>query len=219
MPLIRGRLRRHREGGEAESAEADYVEIDTSELSGMFAAPGWLRDIGISAWLLVGVTLFVAGVVWLLALTSTIVIPVIVALIVASVTEPAVSWLKRHRVPRPAGAALVMLAIVLVGAGVLVMILVGVTSELGTLSSQLQSAASDISGWLKDIGVDSGKADGAKDDASKALSTIAPTLLDGIATGIKELSSLAFFLAMTVLSLFFLLADGPKIRRWVEGHL
>jgi putative heme transporter len=219
VPLIRGRLRRRREGGPAKPAEADYVQIDTSELSGMLAAPGWLRDVGMSAWLLVGVTLFVAGVVWLLALTSTIVVPVIVALIVAAVAEPAVGWLHRHRLPRGVGAALVLLGLVLVGAGVLVMILAGVTSELSTLSSQLQSAASDISGWLKDIGVDPGTADGAKNDASNALSTIAPTLLDGIASGIRELSSLAFFLAMTILSLFFLLADGPKIRGWVEGHL
>jgi predicted PurR-regulated permease PerM len=219
MPLIRGRLHRRSAGERAGPAQADYVEVDTSELSGIFAAPGWLRDIGISAWLLVGITLFVVGVVWLLSLTSTIVIPVIVALIVAAVTEPAVGWLHRHRVPRPAGAGLVMLAIILVGAGVFVMILAGITSELSTLSSQLQSAASDISGWLKDLGVDSGTADGAKNDASNALSSIAPTLLDGIATGIRQLSSLAFFLAMTILSLFFLLADGPKIRGWVEGHL
>jgi predicted PurR-regulated permease PerM len=220
VPLIRGRLRRRREGGgQAQPAESDYVEIDTSELSGMFAAPGWLRDIGISAWLLVGITLFVVGVVWLLSLTSTIVVPVIVALIIAAVAEPAVGWFHRHRVPRGVGAALVMLGIVLVGAGVFVMILAGVTGELSTLSSQLQSAAGDISGWLKDIGVDSGTADGAKNDASSTLSSIAPTLLDGIAAGIRELSSLVFFLAMTILSLFFLLADGPKIRGWVEGHL
>jgi predicted PurR-regulated permease PerM len=219
VPLIRGRLRLRREGHAGQPAESDYVEIDTAELSGIFAAPGWLRDIGISAWLLVGITAFVLGVVWLLSLTSTIVVPVIVALIIAAVTEPAVGWLRRHRVPRGVGAALVLLVILLLGAGVLVMILAGVTGELSTLSSQLQSAASDISGWLKDIGVDPGTADGAKNDASKTLSDIAPALLNGVATGIKQLSSLVFFLAMTILSLFFLLADGPRIRGWVEGHL
>jgi putative heme transporter len=38
-------------------------------------------------------------------------------------------------------------------------------------------------------------------------------------TGIEKLASLAFFLAMTVLSLFFLLKDGPRIRSWTERHL
>jgi predicted PurR-regulated permease PerM len=44
-------------------------------------------------------------------------------------------------------------------------------------------------------------------------------LLTGLGEGLKALSGLAFFLALTALSLFFLLMDGPKIRSWAEGHL
>ena len=32
----------------------------------MFSVPQWLRDVGMIAWLLVGVALLVAGAVWLL---------------------------------------------------------------------------------------------------------------------------------------------------------
>ena len=39
-----------------------------------------------------------------------------------------------------------------------------------------------------------------------------------MAGGIKELSSLVFFLALTTLSLFFLLKDGPMIRSWLERN-
>ena len=46
-----------------------------------------------------------------------------------------------------------------------------------------------------------------------------PALLSGVLSGIGKLASLAFFLAMTILSLFFLLMDGPVIRRWAEGHM
>ncbi len=49
----------------------------------MFAAPRWLRDLGVMAWLLVGVTALLAGPVWLLSLTQTIVIPVVTAAILA----------------------------------------------------------------------------------------------------------------------------------------
>jgi predicted PurR-regulated permease PerM len=58
----------------------------------------------------------------------------------------------------------------------------------------------------------------AHDAGSSAHSSI-NLLLTGVASGIKELSSLAFFLAMTALSLFFLLKDGPVIRSWVEHHV
>jgi len=103
--MIRGRLRRLRGGGDAEQAD-EYIEIDPSELSGLFAAPNWLRDAGFTAWPLVGVVLLLAGAVWL-----------------------------------------------------------------------------------------------------------------ATASGIESLASPAFFLAMTILSLFFLLKDGPSIRSWTERHV
>ena len=44
-------------------------------------------------------------------------------------------------------------------------------------------------------------------------------LLHGIGSGLEELSSLVFFLAITLLSLLFLLTDGPTIRAWGERHM
>ena len=73
--MIRGRLHRHRDGGDHERADGDVVEIEPGALAGVFAAPRWLRDLGWMSWLLVGVAAFIAGAVWLLALTQTIVLP------------------------------------------------------------------------------------------------------------------------------------------------
>ena len=55
----------------------------TPERKVQFAAPAWLRDLGFSSWLLVGFVLIIVGVVWLLGQTSTIVMPVVLAAIVA----------------------------------------------------------------------------------------------------------------------------------------
>src|SRR5688500_16271812 len=144
---IRGRLKRSRaQGAPATAAEGDYVEIDASELSGVFAAPGWLRDIGLTAWLLVGVALFLVGSVWLLALTQTIVVPVITAAVIAAVASPLVAWMHRHRIPRMAGAALVMLGIIAVGVGLFVMVIAGITSESSAISGELSDAKDKLSG-------------------------------------------------------------------------
>jgi len=53
------------------------IEIEPGELSGIFAAPKWMRDLGFSSWLLVGFGAALVGTVWLLSLTQTIVLPVI----------------------------------------------------------------------------------------------------------------------------------------------
>jgi predicted PurR-regulated permease PerM len=217
--MIRGRLHRHHSDAEAGKTEDEFVEIDAADLTGVFATPGWLRDFGLTAWLLVGVGLLLAGSIWLLSLTDSIVAPLIAAGVIASVASPVVGWLQGHRVPRPLGAILLLVALVLLGALVVFVVVAGITSQSGDLSSHLDDAKNTIEGWLKDLGVDPAKAKDATQDASSSSSQAVSALLGGLAAGIKELSSLVFFLAMTALSLLFLLADGPKIRAWGERHM
>jgi len=205
--------------GEGEAPAEQIVEIDPAQLSGIFNVPDWLRNIGLMAWLLVGITLLICGLVWLGTLTQVITIPVIVAGIVAVVGSPVVGWLHRHRVPRALGALLLMLAVVAAGIGLGVLVVGGIESQESSIASHLDDAKDTLSGWLQDAGVSQEKADQAKGDLGKGASDGVSALLDGVAKGIGTLSSLAFFLAMTILSLFFLLKDGPAIRGWVEGHI
>jgi hypothetical protein len=123
-------VRRRRGGGEGPGEE--FVEIDPSELSGVFAAPRWLRDAGLTSWLLVGVTLLLMGLVWLMTLTSSIVLPVITAGVIAAVAGQLVSLMQRHNVPRGLGALLVFLLIAAAGALAVYLILDGIASESAT---------------------------------------------------------------------------------------
>jgi hypothetical protein len=95
----------------------------------------------------------------------------------------------------------------------------GITGQADDLRAALSSAKDTLTGWLTDLGVDRGTAETAKDDASSALSSTVPALLEGVGAALKRLSSLVVFLSFTALSLFFLLKDGPLIRRWAEGHM
>jgi putative heme transporter len=215
--MIRGHLHRGKDRGEGTTE--DVVEIDPQELTGLFATPGWLRDAGLTSWLLVGVTVLLVGLIWLATITHTIVLPVITAGVVAAVASHVVGLLSRHRVPRGLGAALILVSLVLVGVGVVYIIVAGITSQSGDLEGHFSDAKNTMQGWLEDLGVDSSSAENAKNDASASATTVASTLLHGVADGVKELSSLFFFLAMTALSLFFLLKDGPVIRAWGERRL
>lgn len=220
--MIRGRLRRHgRHEHSAETAEAgdEYIDLDPGELSGIFNVPPWLRDVGLMAWLLVGIGVLIGGLIWILGLTEVIVAPVIAAAVVAAVASPLVAWLDGHRVPRALGAVLVLLLIVAVGVGMTVVVITGITGQSSDITSATNGAKDTIAGWLTDIGLDPSKADAATADATTGITNSGDALLNGLAIGIQKLSSLAFFLALTVLSLFFLLSDGPKIRAWVDGHM
>jgi predicted PurR-regulated permease PerM len=201
------------------ATEDEVIEIEPGALSGLFAAPQWLRDLGISSWLLFGVGAALVAAIWLLALTETIVLPLITAGIIAAVASPSVAWLRRHGVPRGIGAALVLLLIVALAAAVGLIVLAGISSEASGLSSRLQEGAAQIESWVHDLGVKAPTAADANSSASASFSSAFQALTHGLLGGIDKLAGLAIFLSFTVLSLFFLLKDGPQIGAFVERHL
>jgi len=217
-PGLRARFTHTTRGDGADAHETEVFEIEPGALERVFVAPPWLRDAGLVAWLLVGIVLVIVGLVWLLALTSTIVIPVITATLIASVTAPIVGWLQRRGVPRGAGAALMLLVIVALGAVLGVLVLGGITSQASHITSELNAATDKLANGLQDVGVSASSAQNAQQDATSSVTSLGKVFLNGLAKGINEFASLAAFLAFTVLSLFFLLKDGPTLRAWVERH-
>jgi predicted PurR-regulated permease PerM len=199
--------------------EEKVIKVDPGALSGIFAAPKWMRDLGFSAWLLVGVAAALVGLVWLLSLTQTIVLPVITAGIVASVTSPLVDWLRQHGVPRGLGAGLVFLAIIAVGVGVGLMILAGIASEAGGISERLREGANEIQSLVDDAGVKASTAADATAAADSSVSAGFKALTHGLLGGVDALASVAVFLSFAALSLFFMLKDMPTIGGFIERHL
>jgi putative heme transporter len=144
---------------------------------------------------------------------------VLVGFVVATVAAPLVTRLQRHRVPRAAGAGLVLLALVALGVVILALVLGGITSQTDAIGGHATAAADTMEGWLEDVGVDSSGASSAKENGKQAVPEIISTLVNGIATGVAGITSFVFGLSFAVLSLFFLLKDGPSMRAWVDGHL
>jgi predicted PurR-regulated permease PerM len=216
------RLRRHErdEGDPVREHETVAIgAVDLDELTTLFAPPRWLRDLGRSAWFLVGVSALLAVIIWLLGTTYEIVGPVVAGTIVATVAMPAVSILQRHRIPRVAGAAIVLLGLAAIGAFILVLVLGGITSQEGDISQHATEAANKVEGWLNSAGVDESGSSKAKSDVESSVPQIISTLTKGVIGGIKGIASLAFALSFALLSLFFILKDGPAMRGWVDRHL
>ena len=214
--ILRGR-RHRRQAVDGQPAEETF-EVDGAELTGMVSVPSWLREVGLLSWLIVGIILMLVGLVWLLSLAQTIVLPLMAACIVAAVASPLVSRLAGH-VPRGVAAVLLVLALMVVGVLVVVAIVAGVSSQSADVARQLSDAKDVVAGWLADLGVDPQEADGAAQDAGSSAAASAKALLGGVAAGIEGLAGIVFFLALTLLSLVFLLKDGPQIRSWAEAHL
>jgi putative heme transporter len=218
------RIRKQPKDGDGEPPRTDEPEIvqldeaQLGELSAVFAAPRWLRDLGVASWLLVGALLLLVGLVWLVGATSEITQPVIAAFVVACVTLPLVRRLARTRVGRAGAAGISLLLLLAIGLLVGVLVIGGIVSQVDEIGANASSGADTIQGWLEDVGVSSSGAENASSTAKDDVPQLISTLVNGLVTGIGSLTSLALALSFFLLSMFFLLKDGPSLRAWVESH-
>jgi predicted PurR-regulated permease PerM len=193
------------------------TQTGAREVARMFAPPQWLRDVGLLAWFLVGLGLVLFGLTWLLGETSTIVSPVVAGTIVAAVAGPAVSWLQQRGVPRAAGAALMLLLVLALTVVVFLLVVHGIVANGDQIKSLAGEAADKVEGWANDAGVDGTSS--ANDSLKSSVPNIGETLVKGLASGISGLTSVAFFISFALFSTFFLLKDGPTIKRFVDRNL
>lgn len=199
------------------AAAPSVVQIDATALSRVFSAPMWLRDLGLLAWFLVGVGLVLFGLTWLLGLTSTIVDPVLVGAILATVAGPLVTTMQRHRIPRAAGAGVVLLLLIAIGIVIALLVFGGLYDQSAEIKAAASEAVDKVQGWMDDIGIEN--TESTADDATSGASQAGGTLLQGVANGIAGLTSFIFFVTFSIFSTFFLLKDGPAVRGFINRNI
>src|ERR1700760_155008 len=144
--------------------------------------PQWFQRWGVGAWLVVGMLLVIIGFVWLLALTSSIAMPLLAGFVIGAVGGALVDYLERRGWPRAAGAAVVMLGLIALGIITVGLVLGGISSQSAEISASLTHALDRVRGWAQDLGITSAS-DAAK-DIKQAVPQIGRTLLTGVAGGI-----------------------------------
>lgn len=179
--------------------------------------PRWFQRWGVGAWLVVGMLLVIIGFVWLLALTSSIAMPLLAGFVIGAVGGAVVDYLERRGWPRAAGAAVVMLGLVVLGLVTVGLVLGGISSQSTQISAALTKALDRVRGWAQDLGITS--APDAAQHIKEAVPQIGHALLQGVIGGIAGLGSVVVFLGFTAFSAFFLLKDGPSMGRWIERHM
>jgi predicted PurR-regulated permease PerM len=97
------------------------------------------------------------------------------------------------------------------------LVIAGIADQSTQIRSTLTDSLDTISKWFNDTGADNTA--GAQNDAAHAISGSGGTVLHGLASGIRSLTSLVFFLTFTAFSIFFLLKDGPSVKHWFDRHL
>jgi predicted PurR-regulated permease PerM len=117
------------------------------------------------------------------------------------------------------GALIVLLAVVAVGVVIVLLVVGGLKAQSDTIAKEANAAADKFRSWLEDLGMNQSGATTASDNLKSSVPDVISTFTKGVAAGISGIASLGFFLSFTAFSVFFLLKDGPSLRRWIDSHL
>lgn len=150
-----------------------------------------------------------------------VVVPIVVALMIASVLSPPARFLERHHVPPLAATWLVFFVAFAAFAGVGAWAGPRVVNQFHDLGPALSASLDRVTGWLTDgpFHFSHSQIDRWANDAKDALSANRDQLVHGLFRGARLVVDLATGALLSVVLAFFFVKDGPRISGWVAGQL
>jgi len=175
--------------------------------------PRGVRTAGAWAWRII---LFIAAAYLLLrviGLLRVVIIPVVVALLLAALFEPVAAALRKRGMGRSTAAALVLVGGLVVVFGGLGLIIQTFISQLDTLSSQVAEGVDEVQNWLSQgpLNLSQAQLSDAIERAQESLTTNQGALTSGALTTATTLGEVVAGFFLVLLTLFFYLRDGGKI--------
>lgn len=183
--------------------------------------PFALRVSAAWAWRLGVVLVVAAGLIWLLSNFSLLIIPLMIAALLAGLLSPVTHWLRRNKVP--GGLAVAVTIVTFLGVIVAALTLVGRQLALGfrDLWGETISGVQQIQGWLAagPLKVTTTQMDSLLQEASNALQSNSANILSGALSVGTGAGHFAAGVLLTVFALVFFLLDGRRIWRFLAGLL
>lgn len=173
-----------------------------------------------AAWSIVGIAVLTSIVVSVLAAISELVLPLVFAVMIGATAYPLARRL--HRRMSPALAALVVVSgMGVVVAAVAVLTIEAVASQTGTLSAQVDTALAELA--TSGVGLDDSQLQQVREAVASLSALITRGVLTLVIGGIGALIGFVAAAILGTLIMYYVLKDGPELRRWfirqfAEGH-
>ncbi|WP_082178202.1 MULTISPECIES: AI-2E family transporter [Micrococcaceae] len=181
-------------------------ELDQDIPYGIRIAASWAWRLGLI--LLVGGTL-----IWLLARISFLLIPVMVAALLAGLLSPIVAWLKRHGTPGGLAVAVTVLGFIGLIAGALALVGRQLFSGFGELWSEALTGVKQVQDWLADgpLHLTADQIDQYLKEATTALQDNSSSIVSGALSFGSTAGHFAAGLVLALFILIFFLLEGGRI--------
>ena len=159
---------------------------------------------------------------WLFARLRLVLVPAVIALMLAAATWPLVSWLRRHRVPNTLAAGIALITGLSIIGGLTYVVVWGISEEWPELRAEAEEGVRELDRAIGRgaLPIDEAQVQRLEDWLRQALSGggAGARLAGGALVAGEVLAGLL----LTVVMLFFLLRDAPKlwvfVLRFVPDH-
>jgi predicted PurR-regulated permease PerM len=181
------------------------------------SVPYGVKVAGAWSWRILLIVGVLAAFVFLVIQLKYIVIPFLVALLVAALLVPFSQWLQRHRWPKWLAVAVSMLGTIAIITGLIVVVVTQVRRGLPDLQEQSLQAYDDFRAWLltSPLGIDERQFNEYVEQLVAAIQKDSEWLVSG---ALSVGSTAGHVLAGILLALFatlFILIDGARIWAWI----
>ncbi|MWV50504.1 AI-2E family transporter [Rathayibacter sp. VKM Ac-2803] len=210
-----GRSRRT-SGSRAVDSAPRVVRSSPADADAGFVTDG-MRIAGAWAWRLLVVVAALAVLALLVIELRIIVIPLLLAVVIAALLVPFSSFLQRHHWPKWAAIAVSEIGLLVVVGGLLFLVVTQVYSGFDDLSRQTVQSYDDFKAWLLDgpLHLTEGDINQYAQQALDALQQDSGMLVSGVVSVGATVGHLLAGVLLTLFSTLFILIDGPNIWSWV----
>ncbi|MEY9851225.1 putative PurR-regulated permease PerM [Leifsonia sp. EB41] len=208
VPPARARFLKRRRDLGARAEEA--APVDASLPHGVRLAGAW-------SWRLLVIGAVIAVVVFLIVQLRLIVVPVLIALLLAALLVPFKDFLVRHRWPHWLAIVATLLTLVVVVGGLFYLAIWQVTRESHDLQTQSLAAFGQFRSWLTTgpLGLTTAQIDSAFQSLWSSLQQDSQVYISGALSIGSTLGHVLTGALLTVFSVLFILIDGRSIWGWI----
>jgi predicted PurR-regulated permease PerM len=157
---------------------------------------------------------------WVLGKLWSILLPIVLGLLIATVLWPATRFLRRHRWPPALAASVVLVVFLAAFGGIIAAIAPSVADQVTELADAATAALQDVQNWLQgppfNLGED--QIGDAVDSAINSIQGNAQDIAGYALSGVSAVGNGLINLILALVLVFFFLKDGPRWVPWLSAQ-
>ncbi|MEU3064706.1 AI-2E family transporter [Streptomyces subrutilus] len=167
------------------------------------------------------VLVMTAVALWIVGRMWSVVWPLVVALLLTTLTWPIAAFLRRRGWAPALAASVVTVLFLLVAAGIAALIAVPVASQSGQLTDGVVDGIQKVREWASGppLNIGDDQITGAFDTAVARIQDSLGSAVTTVVTGVSTVFNGVVTAVLALFLMFFFLKDGPRFLPWLKGQL